>query len=627
MKAAKPCRGHNITVIFIMLIIIFFFSGVQNISEKNLPYNNVFKTSAFAQGNEPKPEKAPAKEIDPKNKYFTLNFKDVEITEFLNMMSQLIGKNIIIDDKVRGKITITSVKKFPVSQAYDILLSILEVKGLAAVETTPSLLKIIPVKDAIKKNAEIVIDGKSQGIKTKQEKTVTYLLSVKYSDANEIATALRSLKPNNVDIVVYQSLNIIIMSGVSSEIDGLVKIAQELDKEIKEKPEEDKLSSGNIHVYHLENADAEQLAAVLSRIPFSETAKIAQGPINPPNPNVQPNQPGGQPSVRPSARVTRTTRTQPTVASAAQTSKLSIIPNKETNSLVIYATPEEFNEIKRIIKELDIVRDQVLIEALIVEISADKSWNLGVDWMVGGKSGGNAFGGSSIMGNPPSFGVPSGATLPAGKELAMPLATGFQLGFLSSEKALSFALLSLSETDKNFNILSTPQLLTVDNHEAEMNIGSEIPVTSNTRITDTNTVFNTYEYKSVGLKLKITPHITKNDKITLDLYQEVNDVLGATTTSQLPTLTKRDFQTKVTVYDGKTVVIGGLIKSNKGVEETKIPLLGDIPILGWLFKRRSESTVKTNLLVFITPHLVTKRERMDAITEQKQEEMKRSGIK
>ena len=232
------------------------------------------------------------------------------------------------------------------------------------------------------------------------------------------------------------------------------------------------------------------------------------------------------PAVRPSTRTQRTTQTQRTTTQP--TTKLSIIPNKDTNSIIVYATPEEFKEIYRIIKELDIVREQVLIEALIIEISADKSWTLGIDWMIGGTSGGNSFGGSSIMGNPPNFGA-NKTLLPSGKTSALPLAQGFQVGFLSGSEALGFALLSLSETDKNFNVLSTPQLLTVDNHEAELNIGSEIPVTANTRISDTGTQFSTYEYKSVGLKLKITPHITKATTITLDLYQEANDVLGAAT--------------------------------------------------------------------------------------------------
>ncbi|MFH0976659.1 MAG: secretin N-terminal domain-containing protein [Spirochaetota bacterium] len=612
MKNTKRTNRYNFILI---LFIIFCFAPItHDKSFNNHPsIQKIFSFESFAQ------------EKEPKTKYFTLNFKDADITEFLNMMSQLINKNIIIDDKVRGKITITSVKKIPVSHAYQIMMSILEVKGLAAVET-PSLIKIIPVKDAIKKNSEIIIDGKKHNIKTEEEKTITYLLNIKTADANEIANALRSLKSNNLDIVVYASLNTIILSGVSSEIDGLVKIAQELDKEIKEKADE-KISSGNIHVVHLENADAEQLAGVLSRIPFSENAKISQPSATPTSPvNPTPTATPGT-RVRPSTRTQRTTQTQRTTTGQAGVgTKLSIIANKETNSIIIYATPEEFKEIYRIIKELDIVREQVLIEALIVEVSADKSWTFGIDWMLGNSSGGNSYGGSAILGKVPNFNA-NKDSVPSGKTTALPLSQGFQVGFLSGKDALGFALLSMSETDKNFNILSTPQLLTIDNHEAELNIGSEIPVTANSRITDTNTVFNTYEYKSVGLKLKITPHITKSSSITLDLYQEANDILGATNSETLPTLTKRDIQTKVSVQDGKTIVIGGLIKNNKNVEETKIPLLGDIPILGWLFKRQSVSYTKSNLLVFITPHIVTKSERIDAITEQKQEEMKRSKIK
>jgi general secretion pathway protein D len=610
MKKTKPL----IIILFIFLMLIN--SNIRSTRDNNtgLP-NKIFFFESFAAENQPKAADT---------KYFTLNFKDVDIIEFLNMMSQLIGKNIIVDDKVRGKITISSVKKFPVSHAYQILMSILEVKGLAAVET-PTLIKIIPVKEAIKKNAEIIVDGRKHAIRTEEEKTITYLLTIKYVDANEIANALRSLKSNDVDIVVYPVMNIIILSGVSSQIDGLIKIAEELDKEIKDKKQEETISSGNIHVVHLENADAEQLAGVLSRIPFSENAKISQPSVIPTTIPGSTSTPSA-PVVRPSTRTQRTTQTQRTTISGQPNTKLSIIANKETNSIIIYATPEEFKEIYRIIKELDIVREQVLIEALIVEISADKSWTFGIDWMIGGTSGGNSFGGSSIMGTPPNFNANS-TYLPSGKTSALPLNQGFQIGFLSGKDALGFALLSLSETDKNFNVLSTPQLLTVDNHEAELNIGSEIPVTANTRISDTGTQFSTYEYKSVGIKLKITPHITKSSSITLDLYQEANDVLGAATSTTLPTLTKRDIQTKVTVIDGKTVVIGGLIKNNKSVEETKVPLLGDIPILGWLFKRQSVSYTKSNLLVFITPHIVTKPERIDAITEQKQEEMKRSKIK
>jgi general secretion pathway protein D len=157
-------------------------------------------------------------------------------------------------------------------------------------------------------------------------------------------------------------------------------------------------------------------------------------------------------------------------------------------------------------------------------------------------------------------------------------------------------------------------------------VGEQIPVPTNNRISDTGTQFYTFEYKDVGVKLKITPHITQGNQITLDLYQEVNSVLGETTqvggSFVPPQLAKRDIKTRITVYDGKTIVVGGLIRNNRTITETKVPLLGDIPLLGWLFKRRTESYSKTNLLVFITPHIMTKQEQIDAITQQKMDEQK-----
>ncbi len=559
----------------------------------------------------------PVKEIpkiDKKAKYFTLNFKDVDISEFANIMSQLINKNIIIDEKVRGKITISSAKKIPMSQAYDILKSILEIKGFAAVESE-NLIKIIPIQQAIKKNVEIITEGKKT-LPSDTDKTITYLLEIEFADANEIANVMRALKSAFVDVVVYVPLNTVIFSGISSEISGLVKIARSLDKKV-EGLKEDKALKGNIHVVNLENADAEQLANVLSRVPFSDQAKIDTSPIM---------QTPQQPQTTPRSDMTRrVTKTQPTSPQTKPTSKLSIIANKETNSLIITATPDEFREIYRIIKELDIVREQVLIEALIVEVSADNGYELGIDWSLGNRYNSHLYGGSSIMGSVPDY-----STTTANKKIVTPLAQGFQLGYLSDKSILAFALLRASGTDDKFNVLSTPQILTVDNQEAELNVGTEIPVATNNRISDTGVQFFTYEYKSVGVKLKITPHITRKDSITLDLFQEVNDVLGSTTSTSStipPQLSKRDIKTKVTVDDGKTIVVGGLIRNNKSVEESKVPILGDIPLLGWLFKHRTVSNTKTNLLVFITPHVVTKPEKLDAITEQKREEQRRLKVK
>lgn len=537
---------------------------------------------------------------------FALNFKDVDIAEFINVMGGLIGKNIIIDDRVKGKISISSSRKVPLSEAYNVMKAILEVKGLSIVET-PNLIKILPIDEAIKKNSSIIVDGKPMT----DERSITFLLELKNADANEVANALRSLKSKNTDVVVYQSLNILIITGITSEVNGLIKIARSLDEKIVAAGAE--RMGGNIHVYHLENANAEDLAAVLARIPFSESAKIDTSPITQPQ------------KVEPSSKVRRVTRQQG--ATTDKTSKLSIIANKETNSLIVTAKPEEYAEILRVVKELDIVREQVLIEAMIVEVSVENGWGFGIDWMLGNKSGIHMYGGSNINSTKiANWALPTG--MDTSKSLAMPINQGFQLAYMPDTSILSFALLNASATDSNFNILSTPQVLTIDNSEAELNVGEEIAVTTNNRITDQNTTFQTYEYKTVGIKLKITPHITQKKRITLDLYQEVNNILGESTQTATgsvipPKLGKRDIKTKVTVYDGKTIVVGGLISNKKDISESKVPLLGDIPVLGWLFKTKTANYKKTNLLVFITPHIVTKKARLESLTKEKMEILRR----
>jgi len=614
MKRNKLNLNYCLLILFSCFIIIsFLYAQQENTNpekpdEAQNPQPEIIMPKDEQKDIQPKPEikieKVKGKKKD-EEKYFTLNFKDVELSEFLSVMSQLIGKNIVIDERVRGKITISSVKKIPVKDAYEVMKAILELKGFAVVESE-NLIKILPIKDAIKKNTEVIIDTTKKQIVPSDDQTITYLQEIKNADAEQIANVLRALKSPNTDIIVYKDLNIIIYSGTASEIYGLLKIASSLDKKIQEL-EIDKAVKGDIHVVHLENADAEKLAAVLSRIPFAEYAAISKE---------QPQQ----------VDVTKQAQ-QIAQAKAAITDKqkLSIIANKETNSLIITAKPEEFKMIKNIIDQLDIVREQVLIEALIIEVSADSGWGFGIDWMLGDQYNLHLYGGSSIQGTPPSYTLPLGMT---GKKIAVPLSTGFQIGYLSDKSMLGFALLNATGAEKHYNILSTPQILTTDNQEAEINVGEEIPVPTNNRISDTGVQFYTYEYKSVGVKLKITPHITSQNSITLDLYQEVNSVLGQTTVLESgsvipPKLGKRDIKTKINVADGKTIVVGGLITNNKSVEETKVPILGDIPLLGWFFKRKVVEYKKTNLLVFITPHIVTKQSKIEALTEQKREEQRR----
>lgn len=581
--------------------------------EKNLiARNTVSGESIYGNNYFAKRKKTAASKRPSGPRTILLNFNNVEISEFLNIMSQVIGKNILIDDKIRGKITISSSRKIPVSKAIDVMKAILEIKGLAVIESE-SFMKVVPVRDAVQQSLKVVIDKEGKAV-PEGDNIITYLYQLKNAEAREVFQVFRQLKSKNTDVVIYPPENILILRGSGDEIDGLVKIAKTLDKTFEtEKGDTDKLAKGRINVIHLENADAQQLAEVLSRVPFSETAKINTSPL-------VPNVPAQQKAKKGIKAPGITTPNDP-----KSKEKLSIIPNKETNSLIVAANPEEFREINRIVKELDIVRQQVYIESLIVEVTADSGWGLGIDWMLGNQSGEHIYGGSSIMGNVPDYSTP---TALADKTLAVPLSTGFQLGYLSDRSVLGYVLLNATGTDSNYNILSTPQILAIDNNESEINVGSQIAVPTNNRISDTGTQFYTYEYKTVGVKFKVKPHITKKKSITLDLLLEVNSVVGEMTVTSSgsiipPDLGTRDFKTRITVKDGKTVVVGGLIRNEKSVTETKVPIIGDIPLLGWFFKRKTVSDQKTNLLVFITPYIVTKQLKMDSLTSEKREQQRR----
>ncbi len=544
-------------------------------------------------------------------KKFALNFNDVEISEFITVMSQIIGKNIVLSDKVRGKISISSAKRVPVEEAYNLMKSILEVKGFAVIET-PNLIKVIPIKDAVKKNVAVIVDGEK--INLNKEDTITYLLELKNAEANDILNVIRPLKSAETQIVAYTTMNTIIFSGNSLEIKGLIKIAKTLDQKISELSQDDPNllnKDGSIHVIHLENADAEKLAEVLSRIPFSDSTVINTQPLN----TKQQQQPR---NIKTNKQAGNTNS-----SSNKKKDKLSIVPNKETNSLIIKASPGEFREIHNVIKQLDTVRPQVLIEALIVEVNAESNWGFGIDWSLGGASGMHQFGGASTMGGVSSWSDSTGL----GKDLVVPLSSGtFSLGYLADTSILNYVLLNASAYDQNINILSTPHILTIDNQEAEINVAEEIAIPSNTRISSDDTIYYTYDYKTVGLKLKLTPHITKGNKITMNLLVEVNSVLGDTSYTSTgtvipPDLGKRDVKTNVSVNDGRTIVVGGLMRQQKTETETKVPFLGDIPLLGWFFKNKTQETKKTNLLIFITPKIVTDPEKLAEITAKKREEI------
>ena len=360
--------------------------------------------------------------------------------------------------------------------------------------------------------------------------------------------------------------------------------------------------SGKINVYYLENADAEEVSKVLASL-----SKERSGA------------PGAAPTPAPGARSAPLPATGGAVLSAELEGGVKVTPDKATNSLIIVASLNDYETLVGVIKKLDIRRKQVYVEAVIMEITLNKGRDLGVEFRGAAETGSgdkkgaiiggtnfdfagniNQLFGSLATGNPLVFagsgliagGIAGSVTLPDGTKV--PAIT---------------AVLRAAQTQSNINILSSPHLLTLDNKEAEIVVGSNVPfITSQARdSTNLANTINTVERKDVGITLRLTPHIHESDFVSLDIFQEssaisADSLLNASTVG--PTTTKRSAKTSVLVKSGDTVVLGGMMQETFTTNNSQIPLLGDIPLLGALFRFKSVSRQKTNLLIMLTPQII-----------------------
>jgi len=605
------------------------------------------------------------KGMEEKGKLITMDFEGVEIGTLIKFIGELTGKNFVVDERVRGKVTVISPTKLTVGEAYKVFESVLEVHGYTTVPAG-KVIKVVPSTVARGKSLDTRVGAR---LAPPADSMITQVIPLQYADVNDIRTLFTPLIDKTSLLVAYQPTNTLIVTDVLSNINRLLKILREVDipgfelqlvvialqhasaeviaqelkelfeartrqptvrrpqaKEVVEVAVEDRLKlipdertnsliilataqtikmirgiiaqldqaiprgKGYIHIYYLQHAVAEDLAKVLTGV----AEEVKEGPK------------GAPPA--PAGRV-------PLLGE-----KVSIIPDKATNSLVIVASPADYAVLESVIGQLDIVRAQVYVEALIAEVTLDKVKEVGVEWQITeeaerGKY--KPYGGTN-------FGLTDAELSGALSGLIVGVTKGtISVGGIEvpNIKALIHAL----SADTDVNILSTPRLLTTDNEEAEIVVGEERPFLSSSQVTAEGSTVKTFEYKDVGITLKITPHISKGNLLRLELYTEITNFLeeaegevGAIVT------TKRQATTSVVVEDGSTVVIGGLIRDDTTEGISKVPLLGDIPIAGWLFKTRRQTKVKTNLLIFITPRIVTSAETLKTISEKEQARRQRS---
>ena len=541
--------------------------------------------AALAQ-NAPPPA-APAQDapkIRPGDDYLTLNFTSIDIAALVKVMSELSRRNFILDEKVAGKVTLMTPTKISPEEAYQVFLSALEIKGFTAVEDG-TITRIIPSAMAKQSGLKVVEDGEMRG-----EGYVTKLVRLNYVNPNDIVRTLAPLVTREGTLIANPATNSIIITDSVMVIRKIEKLIQALDLPAPS-------GKGKINVYYLKNASAEDIAKVMQSL-------VSRLPVPPAGAAAQATGPA-------------------TILEGAVT----ITADKLTNSLIIVASPIDYETMKDVIQKLDIRRRQVYVEAAIIEMGLSKSQELGFEFQAAnlnkleGSNSTNVIGGTN-------FGGIGQATVngPAAFANFNGLAVGAVKGTFKwngSEFLNIGALLRALQSDANVNVLSTPNILTSDNQKAEIMVGENVPFItgqSQSAATGGGAVLTSIERKDVGITLKLTPQITSEDNVRLEIYQEISNVsetAGLNPNVVGPSTNKRSASTTVVVKDRETMVIGGLIRDNVMSGERKVPFLGDIPLLGWLFKYRTSKVEKVNLMIFITPYIINDEQDAETITRRK----------
>ena len=584
--------------------------------------------------------------------FVSIDFNEVDINVFVKFISELTGTNFVIDQRVRGKVTIISPAKISVDEAYKVFESVLEVYGFTTVKAG-DVTKIIPQPDARSKSIETLL---KEEVGSPDDRIVTQLIPLKYADPSEIKKLFAPLISKNSIILDYAPTNTLIITDVHSNIQRLLNILKTIDV------------SGvgqEISIIPLEYADATKLVTLLQSV-FKEAQRNQPGEVSNPVQFVSDDRtniivllaseddtirikkliamldkevPRGEEKIRvyylENATAEELAKVLQTLATGSQsgqaqggketpiiTGKVQITADKATNSLIIMADKDDYVVLEEIIKKLDVPRQMVYIEALIMEVNVDKDFILGAEWIAGGEMKNNnregvyggGFSGGNVGSGDSGYNVVSPSVSIGGATVTVPppLPPGFSLGifsealtFGSDDNKITFpnlgAVIKAYKKDKDVHILSTPQILTTDNEEAKIHVGKNVPFQTGTTISTTSTT-SSIEYKDVGKTLKITPSISKDRLVRLKIALEVTDL--ESTTDFRPTTLKRTVDTTVIVKDGNTIVIGGLIDDSFSKIQYKVPCLGEIPGLGALFSSLTDTNTKTNLYVFLTPRVL-----------------------
>jgi len=628
MIPVKILQCFFIVLIGISMIILPYDSSVDaaRVTDQNKIQKGAKRKPPVRNRGKQRPKQKPTET----ERFVTIDFNDVDISVFIKFISELTGKNFIVDRRVKGKVSIISPSKISVKEAFRVFQSVLEVHGFALVEAG-EVTKIVPATDARTKSIETRLREEAG---EPEDKVITQIIRLQYAEPNEIKKLFSPLISKSSVILSYPPTNMLIVTDVLSNIQRLLHLLSAIDvegvgneltmvplnhatsqtlvktlntifakgksksrgsssdpvkivaeertnsiiilaseddtvkvKELitmldKEVPKEE----GKIKVYYLEHAKSEDLVKVLKNLPSKKTKdKKGRAPI--------------------------------------LSKDISIAADKATNSLIITAERDDYLVLETVIKKLDIPRSMVYIECVIMEVSTDKALDLGLEWRggvdFGTKKGGvvGGFGTGMLQNDINSVAKMGAATLGV-------IGETIQFGDLTFNSIS--ALINAVKTDDDVNIISTPQILTTDNEEATIKVGETIPFVTRSGSSESSYDYNNYEYRDVGVSLKVTPQINKSGFVRLEIEQEVKDVVEDSVAANVlaPKTTNRSSKTTVLVQNAQTIVISGMIDEKVTVTKSGIPCLGKLPMVGRLFSSYNNKHEKTNLFFFLTPHIL-----------------------
>jgi general secretion pathway protein D len=586
-----------------------------------------------------------------------LNFDAVDIRAITKIMAELTKRNIILDSKVTGSITILSSRKVGIKEAWDLYVSALEAAGYGVVDTGKAV-KVLPIADARKEDTRYV------GMKIPRLKQgyIVAVVLMNSADAELMANTLRPMMTTSGIISAYAPSNAVVITDTAQNVSRLTQIVRHLDSNyrggmlrvyqpryvrVKElatalqplftaaattgagaqaqmvkisayEPTNSLLIVANdrdfiqiesilsdidtegrtvkpevrtFRVHYLQNADAEDVAKVIANM-MEERKKIVE--------EIKKEQGGTQEAKEKEAFIST-----------------KVSADKSTNSLVFYVTDREYEDLKKMITMLDTERKQVLVSAIIAEATLSKLLQIGARWHVANSSVVGSFqGGMSLQ---DLFGDLKNGNFVLGH--VDTAGTTLNIGGTSIFYPAIFGLIEMLQTDNTFNILSAPRLLTQDHKEASIFVGSTQPFPTGTKYDNNNQPIVSYDYKDIGLSLKVTPHISQSELVRMDITQTIKDVTGYAPTTgggvsvQIPIVSNREVKTYITLGNNQSIIIGGLINNKTTQVMKSVPFFSKIPLLGELFKDKNREDDRTTLFVFITPHIINKPSDLQEITD------------